>query len=254
MIADCMDLVLSMWRGNVIVRGMSRCSYACYGNPAVCRVFVVLCIFVMAVRVMGQGARMAGDDLPPAPQSHVLDDAELFREQPEKLATIKAKLAAMEGKYAYPVYLAVYYSVYDGDLQGRAEALRKAWIGEKARGMVIVYQLDPVVSGDNPSIAYYHGSELQSDLSGSEKLQLISGNEVDAMLARVLAEVKADDSEDIAFLDGLVAGLEGEIDRYHEVKPTRWTDRWCFPCWGCCAGSGLSGRMRSPARCIISRR
>ncbi|MBT8044994.1 MAG: hypothetical protein KJO79_08585 [Verrucomicrobiae bacterium] len=188
---------------------------------------MVLLLFAAIDNSCAQGTGVGtGSDslLPPAPQGNVLDEADLFREAPEKLATIQASLAEMEKKHAYPVYLAIYYSVYDGNLQARAEALRKAWIGEMSRGMVIVYQLDPVVSGNNPAIAYYKGSELHSDLSAGPMQQLISGQEVESMLTRVFAGIKAKKGAHVPFISEVVLGVEKEINRYHEVKPTSWSD------------------------------
>jgi len=162
--------------------------------------------------------------VPPAPQNHVLDGAVLFREQPETLVEVQESLRRMEKDYGYPVYLSIYYNVYDGNLQARADSLHKAWIGESSRGMVIVYQLDPVVSGNNPTIAFYKGSDLDSDLTSESKTRLISGPEVEAMLARVFANQKETKENQIPFITSLVYGIESEIVNYHKVQPASWSD------------------------------
>lgn len=170
----------------------------------------------------GEASRI---DIPPAPQNHILDDAELFREDPGKLTELEESLRRMEKRHGYPVYLSIYYSVYDGNLQKRADSLYKSWIGDSARGMVIVYQLDPVVSGNNPAIAYYRGSDLDPDLSKENEPRLISGQEVDAMLIRVFGSVEPKGNDHIAFVSNLIKGIEGEINHYHEVQPASWSDK-----------------------------
>ncbi|MEJ6572121.1 MAG: hypothetical protein QNL01_00970 [Akkermansiaceae bacterium] len=91
--------------------------------------------------------------------------------------------------------------------------------------MVIVYQLDPVVSGNNPAVAFYKGSNLDSDLTSEAKTRLISGSEVEAMLKRVFGNVKETKEDHIPFISSLVYGIESEISNYHEVHPASWSDK-----------------------------
>ena len=135
------------------------------------RVFIsiVVCWLGMCAGVLAQGVSPNNDEVLPAPQDHVLDDTALFRERPELLSELRESLRRMEKEYGYSVYLAIYYNVYDGDIQGRADALYKAWVGEEGNGMVFVYQLDPVVdAGSNPVVAFFEDSVLESDISGEE--------------------------------------------------------------------------------------
>lgn len=91
--------------------------------------------------------------------------------------------------------------------------------------MVIVYQLDPVVSGNNPAVAFYKGSNLDSDLTSEAKTRLISSSEVEAMLKRVFGNVKETKEDHIPFISSLVYGIESEISNYHEVHPASWSDK-----------------------------
>ncbi len=199
------------------------------------RIFILMMIslaFCPAVDVYAQGVLSGSEVTPDAPPSHVLDDAELFREQPAQLADIQNLLRALESDHGYPVYLSIYYNVFDGDLQSRADRLHEAWIGEAGRGMVIVFQLDPVVSGSNPAVAYYKGSELDAGTDeGADGYTvagapsgIIPGQDVEAILARVFkaAEEKREDPK--AFLRAITLGLDREVRQYLAIEPPKWSD------------------------------
>ena len=169
---------------------------------------------------------VAGDRevVPSAPQSHVLDEAVLFRESPESLVEIEGSLRRMRDDYGYPVYLAIYYSVYDGSLQERADLLHRSWIGEGGHGMVIVYQQDPAVSGGNPALSFYKGSEFDRESNDENKNRIISGRDITAMLHRVF-ESTADKKQDhTALLGAITFGLERELKQYYAVEPASWSD------------------------------
>ena len=95
-----------------------------------------------------------------------MDQANVFLEHPDVLAEMVGRLSRMKDDYEYPVYLAVYYNVLDASLRERADQLYESWIGESGRGMVIVYQLDPVTYGDNPAMAYHKGDGLDPQSGG----------------------------------------------------------------------------------------
>lgn len=180
---------------------------------------------------MAQGVNRTGDDmLPPAPQGHVLDEADLFREYPERLAEVRKSLLNLEDVHGYPVYLAIYYNVYDGNLKKRAETLHQAWIGDEKRGMVLVYQLDPVVGEvdpvlgvNNPVASYFRGSHL--DVDAKTRMGVIPGQDVAAMLARVFIEAQKKGSDSEAYVGAIAFGLEREMNSYFEVEPVKWSDR-----------------------------
>ncbi len=79
---------------------------------------MVYIAYLLTLVVVAHAQDVAGgrNSVPSAPQSHVLDEAVLFRESPESLVEIEGSLRRMRDDYGYPVYLAIYYSVYDGTL------------------------------------------------------------------------------------------------------------------------------------------
>ncbi len=203
---------------------------------AVKRIFLLMMIswaLCPAMPLCAQGVLVGGSNvIPGAPQSHVLDDAGLFREQPARLAEIEHRLRALERDHGYPVYLTIHYNVFDSDLQSRADRLYEAWIGGARRGMVIVYQLDPVVSGSNPAVSYYQGSELDANsgvgadgyTAAGAPSGIMPGRDVEALLARAY-RAAADRKEDPkAFLDMVTLVLDREVRQYLAVAPPKWSD------------------------------
>ena len=71
------------------------------------------------------------------------------------------------------------------DAEDLARHFRSA-IQRRRRGMVIVYQLDPVISGSNPATAYYLGSGLDPALSDRSMPGPIPSQDVATMLKKVL--------------------------------------------------------------------
>ena len=184
-----------------------------------------LCLMGLHSFCHAQEAVLSDSDaglVPEAPRSHVLDEANLFHEHGEILKEVQNSLHTIKGKYGYSVYLAIYYNVYDLSLQDRADILYDAWVGETGNGMVVVYQIDPVVTGDNPAMAYTEGSALDPELSDSPAF--IPANNMDAMLSKVLASIEDKSQKHIPLITTLVYGLEHEIERYHQVKPVQWHD------------------------------
>lgn len=193
------------------------------------RSVIVICLYWLGsndfceARILSSGKSMA-ELIPVVPGSHVLDEANMFREDREILTAIQGSISRMEDKHDYPVYVAIYYNVYDVSLQDLADELYGAWIGKSGRGMVIVYQLDPVVSGDNPAMAYYKGFGLNPDLSSGAESRPMPGIDVDVLLKRVLTAVNETPKEPIEFISSLIYGIEAEMDRYHELESTSWND------------------------------
>ncbi len=203
-----------MQQKNVYHRGVKRI----FLSIAAC--WLVLCAGAFAQTDVG-GVKES--ELPPAPQGYVLDDAGLFRERPEMLAEVQKSLMKLEQDTGYPVYLAIYYNVYEDGLQNRAEALRTAWMGEKAGGMVLVYQLDPVV-GENPVSAYFKGSVLDRAENGEEVSGIISGQMLKAMLTKVKKEAKDKKENQAEYISAIIFGIEREIIDYNKETPASWMD------------------------------
>ena len=153
----------------------------------------------------------------PAPENHVLDKANVFREQPAKLAEITSSLKRLQEKHGYDVYLAVYYNLLDSSVQERADRLYEEWLGEKKRGLIIVTQLDPAVDGRTVAISYYRTSGLEEGSEGS----LIPDRNMQSLCSKAFSGTDENDAERIM---SMIVGLESEIDAYYAVKPSRWSD------------------------------
>ena len=167
------------------------------------------------------GGESASDTTLP-PGNQVLDQANVFPEHPDALAEVVARLSRMKADYEYPVYLAVYYNVLDASLRERADQLYESWIGDSGRGMVIVYQLDPVVYGDNPVMAYHKGDGLDPHFGGESSP--IPERDMIAMLAKISSQVDGDTDEHHSSINAFVLALEGEISRYHDIPAASWRD------------------------------
>lgn len=188
---------------------------------------VCLCAFWVSTVIpcQAQQQKAAGEsasDVTLPPDNQVLDQANVFLEHPDVLAEMVGRLSRMKHDYEYPVYLAVYYNVLDASLRERADQLYESWIGESGRGMVIVYQLDPVTYGDNPAMAYHKGDGLDPQFGGGSSP--IPEREMIAMLAKISPQVDSDADGHQASISSLVSALEAEITRYHDSPAASWKD------------------------------
>ena len=188
---------------------------------------VCLCAFWVSTVIpcQAQQQKAAGEsasDITLPPDNQVLDQANVFLEHPDVLAEMVGRLSRMKHDYEYPVYLAVYYNVLDASLRERADQLYESWIGESGRGMVIVYQLDPVTYGDNPAMAYHKGDGLDPQFGGGSSP--IPEREMIAMLAKISPQVDSDADGHQASISSLVSALEAEITRYHDSPAASWKD------------------------------
>lgn len=164
-------------------------------------------------------------DIPASPQNHILDETGFFRDHPEQLDEVSQSLERMQSKYGYPVYLVIYYSVFEGNLQRKAEELHRAWLGDKGQGMVLVYQRDPVAEGNNPAIAYYKGSELDSGQTETmQPKNLIPRRDTEMMLANVFRKMKSSSEDGRDYVAEIIHGIEHELDAYFKVEPVKWND------------------------------
>ena len=166
-----------------------------------------------------EGAAISGHQ---APDNQVLDVAKVFAEHPKILSEIVTSLSVMKQDYNYPVYLAIYHNVLDSSLRERADQLYESWIGDTGRGMVIVYQLDPVTYGNNPAMAYHKGDGL--GLGFSDQSNPIPERDVTAMLAEIMPQIKSKATPHPIMLRSLVLALSSKITRYHDIPAASWTD------------------------------
>ena len=170
----------------------------------------------------GKLASESASDTTLPPDNQVLDQANVFLDHPDVLAEMVGRLSRMKADYEYPVYLAVYYNVLDASLRERADQLYESWIGDSGRGMVIVYQLDPVVYGDNPAMAYHKGDGLDPHFGGGPSP--IPERDMIAMLTKVSPQVGSDTGAHHSSISALVLALEAEITRYHDIPAASWRD------------------------------
>jgi len=170
----------------------------------------------------GKLASESASDTTLPPDNQVLDQANVFLNHPDVLAEMVGRLSRMKADYEYPVYLAIYYNVLDASLRERADQLYESWIGDSGRGMVIVYQLDPVVYGDNPAMAYHKGDGLDPHFGGGSSP--IPERDMIAMLTKVSPQVGSGTGAHHASISALVLALEAEITRYHDIPAASWRD------------------------------
>ena len=190
-------------------------------------VLSLVAVFCLGILQGGyaQDVRSDSSDLPAAPQGYILDDTGFFRDHPEKLAEVRKSLKEIEATHGYPVYLAIYYSVFEGNLQSKADELYKAWLGEKGHGMVIVYQRDPVTDGSNPVMSYYLGSEL--DPKSQETLEdqkMIPRRDTEIMLGNVFRGLKSSPEDQVDYVSEIIFGIERELTNYFKFEPPKWND------------------------------
>lgn len=211
---------------------------------------VALVCLLLAPALAGQdaGSASATEGAPPPPESHILDDTGFFRDHPTELATLSDSLKRIQAKHGYPVYLVIYYSVIEENLQAKADELHRAWFGEQGNGMVLVYQRDPVAEGDNPAIAFYQGSDLEEKTDASRLPDnLVPRRDMEALLANVFRDLKPSPEEPMSYVTGIVSGIERELDAYFKVEPPKWNDtpnlRLMAVFAGAVAGLGLLGML-----------
>lgn len=193
-------------------------------------VFSAVFVWLVAGSVgMAQSAdRSEQVALPAAPADYILDEASFFRDAPEKRREVSDSLKAIRDTHGYPVYLVIYYSVFEGTLDDKAKQLQGAWIGENGHGMVIVYQRDPVAQGSNPAIAYFRGSELDVEQRAvaAKSAVFIPERDAKGILTRVFESATKVDSEasSVDFMCAFVFNLERELKEYFAVTPPKWND------------------------------
>lgn len=159
------------------------------------------------------------------PSNQVLDRAEIFAEYPDMLSEVVDSLSRMKQDYNYSVYLVVCHNVLNTSLRERADNLYESWVGESGRGMVIVYQLDPVAYGDNPAIVYHKGDGGDGlDFGANAPTNPIPERDVASMLGEIIHEMGERNDPDVVMLKSLVLNLENKIIHYHDIPESSWAD------------------------------
>lgn len=102
----------------------------------------VLCAALLWMMTGWLHAQEADDfTAPPPPADGILDEARIFTRAPERHQAVAEALAALEEKHGFPFYFVLYSSLYGRNLEDRAHALQKAWLGDSP-GMVVVLETD----------------------------------------------------------------------------------------------------------------
>ena len=182
-------------------------------------IFALLGCCLLTTDLSAQLDSNAKNAMPAAPENQVLDQADVFREQPQKLAKLTSTLARIKEKHDYKVYLAVYYNILDGTVQGRADELYGAWLEDEERGLVIVVQRDPAVNGQNVAASYFQGSGLEKDTESG----LIPDREMNSIIRSALAE-KSESDEIGDRCITLVQGVDQHMGEYFAIDPAKWSD------------------------------
>lgn len=157
------------------------------------------------------------------PQTGILDKAGFFRRYPKQATLLGKHIRDLSEKYAYPLYVVVEYVVYDGELGHRAREYFNHWIGEENRGMVVLYQVDPVPQGtQNPAFAYFEGTALPEE--GKDVIDgRIDGLEMARMVRNILDEIP-EEKQGAQRLTSFALGLEKQLEAYYAVEPIHWSN------------------------------
>ena len=152
------------------------------------------------------GGGLAGLELPPAPESRVLDVAGLLDRHPGHHEVFSQRLKLLEERHDLPAYLVIYSSLVVGDLSRRPRELYEAWIGEGHDGVVVVCEVDT----RRLEIAFPLGGEreLLEDEDFTTRLP-------DHLLIPVTSALKTElsgEERPLEFLDQLTATLVLELD------------------------------------------
>lgn len=195
------------------LKALLRCALLC------------LCSFSLAALCCVQ-SQAAADTTAAAgmsiPEDQVLDVAGVFAEHPEIFSEVVQGLSAMKRDHNYPVYLVIYHHVLDSSLRERADELYESWLGELGRGMVIVYQLDPVAYGDNPALAYNKGDGFDFDVG--DQSNPIPERDIAAMLSKIMPQLNGKGESQAIRLKSFVMSFGEEITRYHDIPVATWLD------------------------------
>lgn len=95
-------------------------------------------IFIVAAITASPGTESAGrtDDLPPVPQSHILDRARIFK--PEAMQDLSRRLVALEHTHGISLHVAAYTFLTNESIDEHAIRLKNHWV-ESTNGVVVVY-------------------------------------------------------------------------------------------------------------------
>jgi len=129
--------------------------------------YIIPALLCCALSLLAQLSAQEQNEPVSAPENRVLDKANIFHENPEKLKEVTEALEKIHDKHGYSAYLAIYYNILQGSVQSRADELYETWLGDDKRGLVIVAQLDPSVDGKTVAVSYYRATAMDPDAESS---------------------------------------------------------------------------------------
>lgn len=147
-----------------------------------------------------------GFSAPAPPRSRILDDAGLLEFREEVRDRISARLKKVEADHGVSVYLAIYSSIFDGDIRQRADDLHRAWLGEDSEGIVVACETD------TGFIKVAFPSEgVKMTLQGEQPVTRIPTYRQEQILNKV-AQATSNAHGKVDFLDLLTESLVAELD------------------------------------------
>ncbi|NNM29375.1 MAG: hypothetical protein HKO57_07635 [Akkermansiaceae bacterium] len=168
-------------------------------------------LFVATGAVQGQlrsGLEGGPDpaDLPPAPDSHVFDSAELFKRDPDTFRQISERLTGLREKHGLPVYLAVYGGILTGGVSDRAEALYATWVGKGNDGVVVVCDTDTRSLDMGLPPASHHGISVDED-----RLTRLPDYKMIPIMRKMQVELNGEEDQ-VLYLDRMTEILAEDLD------------------------------------------
>lgn len=202
-----------------------------------------LILLILVIPLVGQDLEEVVP-IPPAPKGHILDDARLFKLQPEVLEGLSKRLTEISERTGYEVYAAIFDSLIATSAKEQSRVLQEAWIGENP-GVVLVFESDSSVYeigwSRTPDAVTESGQKVpllaESDLAPQDQVRIFN----------VLSGMKTDKKGSMESAAKLITVFSDEIDQAFKdveaVEPARWNARVLMLGTGLLAGMLLIGLL-----------
>jgi hypothetical protein len=180
------------------------------------RIWTTWLVFTLWLGIAAGQEVIPSSDEPQVPSVHVLDDARIFASDPGRLAALEARLTALEAKYRFPVYVAVYDTLIATDVRERSQQFQNQWIGNDDPGLVAVFETDSgsVGIGVHPLKQLELDSGSQIPTMGPLDLSMLEQETLTREVQQRIGKVR--DSRDR--VEAIVNGLADEITRDLEAR------------------------------------
>lgn len=140
---------------------------------------MLTCVLVLNAR--GQ-VSLKTDEIPAAPESHILDEDRVFLGNEDLFNEISEDLLKLKKKYDFDFYVVVFKGLIGSDSYSQANIYQENWLGDKNDGLVAVFDLQsrrwlawgmsqPLYTGAyderglRPRLEYFEVSEMITSLS-----------------------------------------------------------------------------------------